>query len=207
MVRQHAVRIEGLSFGYTPERVFEGFEFACDQPIAVLAGRNGCGKTTLLKILSGVLAPDRFALFRAASTARLVLQEDALFPWLSVRENLALVRANTAPPTSPELAAPVEHILERHVFELSFGQRRLVELCRALENPPELLCLDEPFNFLDAGAREQVAFLIKAAAFNGRQIILSSHHSEDFDLFDAPVFRFPESRPITALVLDRRVSG
>ena len=202
-MRQHAVLIEGLSFGYGAERIFEDFWFACEGPIAVLSGRNGCGKTTLLKILARVVSPDRAMTFRVTDTVRMVLQEDALLPWLTVEENLQLVRSDhrAAPPR--DLVEPIGHLMRRTVFQLSFGQRRLVEMCRALENPPDLLCLDEPFNFLDASARRLLAGLIRSAATQGHQVVLSTHHAEDHTLLDAPIFQFPEGRPVTSLLLDR----
>ena len=123
-------------------------------------------------------------------------------PWLTVEENLNLVRPADQVLTSipQELEEPIRHLMHRPAFELSFGQRRLVELCRALENPPDLLCLDEPFNFLDTSARAVVAGWIRLTAGRNTQVVLSTHNVEDFTLLDAPVFRFPESRPLASLV-------
>jgi ABC-type multidrug transport system ATPase subunit len=198
------LRIEGLSFGYPGlARLFDGFAFAPTRSPVILRGRSGCGKTTLLKILCGLLAPAAVQEFQVPRVSRMILQEDALFPWLTVEENIAVTarRSGKRDVQCPPVSL-VNHLLSRWAFELSFGQRRLVELCRALIDPPPLLCLDEPFNFLDAEARDRLAGLIRDAARGGREVVISTHHQEDVELFDGQVFHFPDTSPIRKLTED-----
>src|SRR5687768_15144265 len=86
-----AMRIEGLYFSYGDLPLFADFSFSCDAPLFILRGRSGCGKTTLLKLISGILGPCQARAFEIPLGSRMVLQEDALFPWLTVRENIAVL--------------------------------------------------------------------------------------------------------------------
>ena len=139
-----------------------------------LVGPSGCGKTTLLRLLSGFEQPDAGSIRVAgADVTRLppyrrnlnqVFQSYALFPHLSVRDNIAfgLRMQKTAP---GELAARVkeavalvelEGLEERKPDQLSGGQRQRVALARAIAPRPAVLLLDEPLSALDAKLRQQM---------------------------------------------------
>jgi ABC-type multidrug transport system ATPase subunit len=195
------MRIDGLSFGYGARLLFQDFGFETTAPITILSGRTGCGKTTLLKLICRVLTPSAEAMYEVPSESALLLQEDALFPWLTARQNIAIVpRLRRKIPEHPLMNRLVD-LLDKPVFQLSFGQRRLVELYRALMLSPSLLCLDEPFNFLDPQARQEVADLIQTTTEDGTRFILSTHHQEDIALFAATVYGFPEETPLKGLLL------
>ncbi|WP_110687531.1 ABC transporter ATP-binding protein [Salinicola aestuarinus] len=139
-----------------------------------LLGPSGCGKTTLLRILAGLEAPDDGTLtiggrdvtttpphLRSVNT---VFQSYALFPHLSVSENIAFGLRMKGVPVD-ERRARVDRIaefiklgalLERGVNQLSGGQRQRVALARALVCEPDVLLLDEPLSALDAGLRTQL---------------------------------------------------
>ncbi|WP_110664824.1 ABC transporter ATP-binding protein [Salinicola halophilus] len=139
-----------------------------------LLGPSGCGKTTLLRILAGLEAPDDGTLtiggrdvtttaphLRSVNT---VFQSYALFPHLSVRENIAFGLRMKGVPVD-ERRRRVDHIaefiklgalLDRGVNQLSGGQRQRVALARALVCEPDVLLLDEPLSALDAGLRTQL---------------------------------------------------
>jgi NitT/TauT family transport system ATP-binding protein len=143
-----------------------------------LIGRSGCGKTTLLRMIGGLLAPsagtievDGNNLWRgsqvdesAITKLGFVFQESNLFPWLSVLDNIALPmklrgaskvdrRARAA-----ELCALVglTGFEKSYPRELSGGMRQRAAIARALSTEPELLLMDEPFGALDALTRERM---------------------------------------------------
>lgn len=141
----------------------------------VLLGPSGCGKTTLLRIVAGLEMPDaggRVLFNDEDVSARpiekrnvgMVFQSYALFPNMSVQENVAYgLRVRRAP--KAEIAARVEEMLammrieelaERRVDQLSGGQRQRVALARAIAVRPRVLLLDEPLTALDALLRDRL---------------------------------------------------
>jgi iron(III) transport system ATP-binding protein len=138
-----------------------------------VVGPSGSGKTTLLRLLAGFDAPDSGSIVAEGRTFAddsvfvpphrrnigIVAQEGALFPHLSVSENIAFGLDGRHDVGSRILALldMVEldrGIIDRRPHELSGGQQQRVALARALARQPRLMLLDEPFSALDAGLRE-----------------------------------------------------
>ncbi|MDP3073741.1 MAG: ABC transporter ATP-binding protein [Opitutaceae bacterium] len=144
-----------------------------------LLGPSGCGKTTLLRMIAGFESPDRGAvLIGGADVTHLpphrrdvnqVFQSYALFPHLSVRDNIAfglrLQRLSRAAIEQrvAEIIALVALVgcEARKPHELSGGQRQRVALARALAPRPAVLLLDEPLSALDAGLRQTMQIELK----------------------------------------------
>ena len=192
--------MKNLSFAYDSFPVFSGLTFNASGNLVLLEGPSGCGKTTLLKLLSGMLVGASGAAIRTPQPARLVLQEDGLFPWLTVQQNLACV-SHSLPELDGPLAQFVKPLLAQRACNLSFGQRRIVELFRALRAPSPLMCLDEPLNFLDAGRREAVVFEIESRAALGSVFVMSSHHADDFPRWKGTIVRFDGTMPVRSVQL------
>ncbi len=150
--------------------------------IGVLIGPSGCGKTSLLRAIAGlepvaggsvrmdgrVLADANTHVLPHQRRIGMVFQDYALFPHMSVRENVAF-GINALP--ASERRARVSEVLalvglqslaDRAPHELSGGQQQRVALARALAPKPQLLLLDEPFSNLDADLRERLAHDIRA---------------------------------------------
>ncbi len=125
-------------------------EFVC------LIGASGGGKTTVLKLIAGLEAPTSGTVEKPAVVA-MSFQLGALFPWLSVFENVALgLRAKNTPEET--IVRVVDHQLrmvnmlafkEKFPADLSGGQRQRIGIARALAVDPAVLLLDEPFSALD----------------------------------------------------------
>jgi iron(III) transport system ATP-binding protein len=142
--------------------------------IISLLGPSGCGKTTLLRLIGGFIQPDYgtitigdigvvhngLSLPPEKRNIGMVFQEGALFPHLTVEQNVAY-----GVPKSKRRSVEVdnvlnlvrlEHLRNRMPHELSGGQQQRVALARALAPQPEIILLDEPFSNLDPSLREQV---------------------------------------------------
>lgn len=145
--------------------------------ITCLLGQSGCGKSTLLRIISGVDRPDPGGCIRVGGTELVgpgcfvepedrrigfMFQDYALFPHLSVAENLAFgLRHMPKAARAGRVAEVVErigldHLLDRYPHSLSGGEQQRVALARALAPHPAILLMDEPFSNLDQGLRERV---------------------------------------------------
>lgn len=155
-----------------------------------LIGRSGCGKTTLLKLAAGLLAPTtgRVVLAGGADTdprrAGFVFQAPTLLDWLRVRENVLLPISLQRRPTPVDVQA-AEALLARlglaalggrYPRQLSGGQQSRVALARALLLSPRLLLLDEPFAALDALTREELQLdLLRLVRAHGTTVLFVTH--------------------------------
>jgi iron(III) transport system ATP-binding protein len=162
--------------------------------LVALLGPSGSGKTTLLRLIAGFETPDGGTVRIGGRAVAgdgvweepdrrrigMVFQDGALFPHLTVGENLAFGRPR--PGRAQECLALVG-LADRagsYPHELSGGERQRVALARALAVDPEVVLLDEPFAALDeglrAGLREEVATVLRAA---GASALLVTHNQEE----------------------------
>ncbi|MGH9588149.1 MAG: ATP-binding cassette domain-containing protein [Acidobacteriaceae bacterium] len=161
-------------------------EFALRSQWTVLFGASGAGKTTLLRILAGLTAPTRgsiqlgneqlfdtgrkFALQPGRRGIGFVLQQAALFPHLTARENIAFGLHSWSRAAREERVADllemfdIEAMAERKPRQLSGGERQRIAVAQALAPRPQLLLLDEPFNALDVRRRASVIAKLRSAA-------------------------------------------
>lgn len=135
----------------------------------VLIGPSGCGKTTIVNLLAGYERPtsgeillDGNPVTRPGWTRLVVFQETALFPWLSVLDNVVfgpVVRGALKPEASRREARRLLELVglqdfsDKYPLQLSGGMQRRAELARAIINEPTVMLMDEPFRGLDAMTR------------------------------------------------------
>jgi iron(III) transport system ATP-binding protein len=168
------IRSEGLEKSFHGKRAVAGLDLDVESGVVcALLGPSGCGKTTTLRLIAGferpdagrVLVGDRLVAgdgtFLAPERRRIgmVFQDYALFPHLSVEDNVAyaLGRSPDRARVSEVLSlVGLERLAERHPHELSGGEQQRVALARALAPTPEVILLDEPFSNLDAALRTRV---------------------------------------------------
>jgi len=163
-----------------------------------LLGPSGCGKTTLLRILAGLEDADDGELSIGGRTitevpphqrsVNTVFQSYALFPHLSVRDNLAFglkMRGLPAAERDARVARIAEFIklgdlVDRRVEQLSGGQRQRIALARALVCEPDVLLLDEPLSALDAGLRSQLQVeLLRVQKRLGMTFVFVTHDQQE----------------------------
>ena len=177
------MKIENLCFSYLDKEiektVFDGLNLESNSRIICLMGTSGCGKTTLLHILAGLLMPCGGTVSDFPASISIMFQEDRLLPWLNAYENVALVRGgNPAWKGQDDRAAQLLKKLDidpaMDIGSMSGGMKRRVALARALAFESEALLLDEPFKGMDEDLMQRAADLIKSQ----NKITVVSTHSE-----------------------------
>jgi len=196
-----AVEVRALTFGYDRQLIFDNFNFATDARSTVVRGPSGCGKTTLLKLIDGFLRASPPAYIERPEPVFLVLQADGLAPWLTGRGNIELFSKELwAKVRASPLFAVIEQFAERPAHTLSFGQRRSIELVRALVSGYPLLLLDEPLNFLDHERRATFLAHMSDPNLCPSRVIMTSHYEEGDTSWAADVFEFIGDPPYGELV-------
>ncbi|SHM06156.1 ABC transporter ATP-binding protein [Vreelandella subglaciescola] len=195
-----SIEMQGLHKRFSRDTVaLDGVDLTIEAgEFFTLLGPSGCGKTTLLRILAGLEEADDGRLSigdkditevpphkRSVNT---VFQSYALFPHLSVRENLAFglkMRGMAANERDTRVAQIAEFIklgdlVDRRVDQLSGGQRQRIALARTLVCEPDVLLLDEPLSALDAGLRSQLQVeLLRVQKRLGMTFVFVTHDQQE----------------------------
>ena len=189
-----AARGLGMRFGDLPVLERIDLEASAGQVLAVL-GPSGCGKSTLLRLLAGFERPtsgavllDGVSVSGPSPSRGMVAQAGGLFPWLTLRDNLAFgPRAARRPDT--EVRAVVADLLDATGLDgfadvlpaqLSGGMRQRAAIAQVLANRPPVLLLDEPFGALDAQTRLRMhEWLLGLLAERPTTTLLVTHDVEE----------------------------
>ena len=181
-----ALKAENITKRFGENTVIDGFshEFA-DGSFTCVMGASGCGKTTLMNMLLGVLPPDSGTVTGNDVHMSAVFQEDRLCENLSVLSNLRLVM--NGKPDRDTLIRELEAVgltdcADRPVRELSGGMKRRTALLRALLAEHEILFLDEPFKGLDEATKLTAMEYCKTKTA-GRTVILITHDKSEAGFF------------------------
>lgn len=194
-----------VSKSYTTEsgreyRVLDNIDLSVGEgELLALLGQSGSGKSTILRCLTGLVQPSAGRVLcygkplegRVNPSASIVFQTFALYPWLTVEQNIA-VGLMAKPLSRKEKAEAVEHVIEliglthyhrSYPRELSGGMRQRVGLARALVSQPTLLCLDEAFSALDVltgeTLRHEIVALWRKQTGNLKSVFMVTHNIEE----------------------------
>jgi ABC-2 type transport system ATP-binding protein len=200
------IEIKGLSFGYTKKRLFSGLDLTLEQGnIYGLLGKNGAGKTSLLKLVCGLRFPQ-------AGQCRVLGLEPQQRPAALLREVYFLPEEFYIPPISAELFrriyAPFYPRFAEEAFrqyleefdlppgktlsELSYGQKKKFLLAFGLASGCRLVLLDEPTNGLDIPSKSQFRKLLARAGQEHRIILISTHQVRDMENLIDPIIILDE---------------
>lgn len=181
-------------------------EFVC------VIGHSGCGKTTLLKLLAGLLLPDAGEIYigekrmESPGTDRaVVFQNYSLFPWMTVRKNVMFGIRAANKDVSKRRAEQIarEYLIkvglgdyqDQYPYQLSGGMHQRAAIARALAMDSDILLLDEPFGALDAKKRKELQHLLEQLWDNGERrktVVFITHDIDEAILLaDRIVFMRP----------------
>jgi len=177
-----------LTKSYGPEKVLDRFSGTFRKGgVTCVMGASGCGKTTLIHILMGLIQPDSGSVSGMPDRKSAVFQEDRLCEEFSAETNVAMVLDAHA-----DRALIRAHLDEiglqddrlKPVREYSGGMKRRVALVRAIWAQSDVLFLDEPLKGLDERTKESVVSYLKRH-FNGRTVIMVTHDRDELAAFGA----------------------
>lgn len=181
------LRLERVRCAFGEVEVFRdlSLEIARGEFVAVV-GPSGCGKTTLLNLCSGFVKPSAGSV-ECAGRVRTVYQQDGLFPWLTVAQNIGLGLRDIKGDAERERRLNemlelirLENFAGHYPHQLSGGMRQRVELARALAGDADVLLLDEPFSSLDYLTRLRLrGELARMLAELPRTVALVTHDIEE----------------------------
>jgi NitT/TauT family transport system ATP-binding protein len=173
------VNVRHMAYGETQILRDIHFEIAEGESLAIL-GPSGIGKTTLLRIIAGLI-DDFDGKITGAGKLAMVFQEPTLLPWRSALDNLILTTGIT--PEAARSALAEVGLAEKAAHfpgQLSLGQQRRLSLARAFAAEPELLLLDEPFASLDeATAASMIALTSRLLSRRKIACLLVTHAAEE----------------------------
>lgn len=193
-----SLRAIGLAKGYKGRQVVKGVDFEVNTSQVVgLLGPNGAGKTTSFYMVVGLVPVDSGQVLldgqdiaawpmhqRASNGIAYLPQEASVFRRMSVEENILAV-LETLPINETQRSErlrellkefSIEHIAKQKAFTLSGGERRRVEVARALALSPRFLLLDEPFAGIDPIAVSDIQRMIKVLKQRGIGILITDHN-------------------------------
>jgi lipopolysaccharide export system ATP-binding protein len=200
MVDLNLLEARGLVKRYSGRAVVNHVDITIGQrSIVGLLGRNGAGKTTTFRMIIGMITPDEGAVTfdgneitklpmykRARRGIGYLSQEPSIFQRLSVRDNLCAI-LETMSITKAERDRRADMLIERFALNevadsqgrfLSGGERRKLEIARAMVTEPSLILLDEPFSGVDPIAVEELQHEIRRLEAAGVSILITDHNVE-----------------------------
>ena len=192
------LRVEGLTKSYTGKLVVHGVSFSIEPGrIVGLLGKNGAGKTTTFRMTIGMVNPDEGRIFfmgrdvtrypmykRARLGMGYLSQEPSVFRGLTVEQNLNAILELSPMPTADRVRKRDElveefglgKLLNSKAAVLSGGEKRRLEIARALIMEPRLILLDEPFSGVDPIAVSEIQQIIMKLTDKGIGILLTDHN-------------------------------
>jgi iron(III) transport system ATP-binding protein len=197
----HVLEVKEIRCRYERDPVVDGLSFGvAEGGLACLLGPSGCGKTTVLRAIAGFHPIERgeiriagrtvsrpgFVLAPERRRVGMVFQDHALFPHMTVRQNVAAGLRHLDRRRGREVAdallarVGLADLAGRYPHELSGGQQQRVALARALAPHPHLLLMDEPFSNLDVELRERLGHEIQdLLRENGITCVIVTHDQHD----------------------------
>lgn len=177
-----------------------------------LIGRNGSGKTMLMKCICGFILPTSGEIYVAGkqigkdcefpSSVGIIIETPGFVPYISGYKNLKQLADILGKIGKDEICLAMQRVgldpkLRRHVRKYSLGMRQRLGIAQAVMENPDLYILDEPFNGLDKNGVEDMRHYFLSLKKAGKTILLASHNAEDIQLLCDTVHELDRGKIIT----------
>lgn len=176
------IKLSGIDKSFGTKTVLRGFDLEVAPGERVcLTGSSGCGKSTVLAIASGTLAPDAGEV-RICENVRMayLYQDDRLLPWLDALENVAVTGVPQDRAVEMLTLMGLGEDIRKRPGQLSGGMRRRLAIARALAYGGDIFYLDEPLQGLDGDTAERVTGVM-LDSLRGRTVLMVSHNDAEIE--------------------------
>lgn len=187
------LEVRNVGKGFGDRTILKGIDLTVHaHEFICILGHSGCGKSTLLNMIAGYLPPDRGAItvdgepVAGPSKSRgMVFQDHALFPWMTVLDNIAFGPEVQKMPKAQARETAMDYLrlvglepyASHYPAELSGGMKQRVGIARALAGKPDILLMDEPFGALDVLTRESMRAELQKICAKLKPTVLFVTHS------------------------------
>lgn len=192
----HSLHIENLHVWLKDQHILKEVSFGLEKgKITALIGPNGAGKSTCMKVMAGLIKPQK-GLFHYQGKAQndfrelrkyggFLIESPAFYNYLTASKNLNMLqKIRDAKKSTDELLKIVglQHTGKKKISQFSKGMKQRLGIAQALIGEPDFLVLDEPFHGLDIEVKEELILLIRNLAVKeGKSILISSHLLSDLE--------------------------
>lgn len=186
------IRLKNIHKSFTDIDIVKDFNYIfLKNKITAIIGESGIGKTTLLRMISGLDNNYSGDILNVPQSISYLFQENALLPWKNVYENIHFVVRDVFSDAAADIKikqllklAMLKDVENKYPLELSGGMQRRVALCRSYIYPCELMIMDEPFSGLDKKMRNKIADNFLNLVKNNTTLIISTHDEMIIDKCD-----------------------
>ncbi len=212
------IRIENLSLNIKKAKILENINLEFESgKIHGLIGRNGSGKTMLMKCICGFVRPTEGRVLvnekvigddvDFPENIGIIIETPEFVPYLSGYENLKMLAGCRKKIGKEQICEAMEQVEldwknKLHVKKYSLGMRQRLGLAQAIMEKPEILVLDEPFNGLDDDGVSKMRELLLKKKEEGITVIISSHNAEDIQILCDTVHRLYRGKVVESCVND-----
>lgn len=198
------IEVQNLTLTIRETRILKDINLSLEQgKIYGFVGRNGSGKTMLMKCICGFIVPTAGTVWVDGKrigkdvdfppSAGIIIETPGFLPYLSGWRNLKRLADLNGKASDEDIRAAMERVgldpsMKRAVRQYSLGMRQRLGIAQSIMERPALLVLDEPFNGLDEEGVAAMRILLQEMNKEGKTILLASHNAEDISLLCHHVF-------------------
>lgn len=196
------IKINNISFSFDNEKIISDLSFDIEEgKTYCMMGKSGVGKTTLLKLVAGLLKSDNGEICGTEQLKKsFIFQEDRLLPWMSVYENIKYVTSDEDKIIKALKNTSLLSDKNKMPSELSGGMARRASIARATAFDGDIFFIDEPLYGLDVKTSLGILELIKNTVKNKTALIITHNPEEAFYLADKIIFL--NNKPVMSVTIN-----